>query len=209
MFMGFRHPGAKNAAPGRKTNSTRSDAKALVPVIPLPAIIGFAVVGFGALSLSCRFFPTADATLASRSPNPRPVYSARAVPRDLEKAAAPKESVSATEPGGVAQTESGRVKPAEPAPSRALVSLSTRGEFKGSDEFSNSNAPDSYLALAGTKMDVGMNTQSISSGHSARAAENLSSVPEPSTWLAGAALVALVGARWLRSKWRRSRRSPR
>lgn len=210
MFMGFKHPGAKNAVPGRKSNPTRPAAKVFVPAIPLPAIFSFAIVGFGgALFLSYSSFPTADATSSARSTNDVPVYSARAVPRDSEKAAVPEQSVSATERGAVAQTESGRVEIGEPAPSRLLVSSSTRSGFKGFDGFSNSNAPNTHLALAGVPMGVGISAESNSSGHSAPDAESVSSVPEPSTWLAGAALVALVGARWLRSKWRRSRRSPR
>ena len=210
MFMGFKHPGTKNAVPGQKTTPTQPAAEVFVPAIPLPAIFSFAVIGFGgALFLSYSFFPAADATSSARSPNDVPVYSVPAVPRDSEKAATPEESVSATKRVGVAQTEPSLVEIAEPAPSSALVSSSTRSGFKGFDAFSNSNAPDSYLALARTPMGVSVSAESNSSGHSAPDAENLSSVPEPSTWLAGAALVALVGARWLRSKWRRSRRSSR
>jgi hypothetical protein len=210
MFMGFKHPAIKSPVARMRTNATSSVTKALVPVIPLSAVISFAVVGFGgALFLSYSFFPTATATSSSRSPNNVPVYSARPVPRDPAKAAVPEQSVSVAEWSAAAQTESEQTAIAKPASAGWLASASTRKGFAGFDGFANSKRPNTLLALAGAPMGVGVSAESNSSGHSAPDAVSLSSVPEPSTWLSGLALVALVGARWLRSKWRRSPGPPR
>jgi hypothetical protein len=198
--MAIRHGTGRNAGPD-------AIARAFVPSIPLPAVFSFALIGFGgALFLSYSFFPGADSTSSARSPNDVPVYSARAVPRDSERAALPEQSVIAARSAAVAQTESERTQAAEQASSHSLVAESPRVGFTGFDGFSNSNVPNSYLALAGVPSAVGISAESNSSVHSAQDALSLSSVPEPSTWLAGAALVGLVGGRWLRSKWRRSQR---
>jgi hypothetical protein len=138
-----------------------------------------------------------------------PVYSARAVPLDSEKATMTWQSVSAPERGANGATESQDVATAESARSRLLMSESTSNGFNGFDSFSNSKAPNIYLALSGVPPGAGISGISNSSAHSAPDAENLSSVPEPSTWLAGVALVTLIGARWFRSRWRRSQRSRR
>jgi len=213
MFMGFRRSGAKNAAPQRKRRrrSSHSVAEAFVPTVPLSAVFCFAVVGFGgALFLSYSRFPTAETTtISARSTTSVPVYSARAVPRDPEKPAPLEQSVSAPDRGTVAQAESRAVEPAESSRPRLLASEPISRGFNGFDGFTNSNAPNTYLALGEVPLGVGLSANSISSGHSAPDSENLSSVPEPSTWLAGAALVTLVGARWLRARWRRSPRSSR
>jgi hypothetical protein len=207
--MGFKHPAAGHAGQRRRNYSPRSRAQELDPAIPLPAIFGFAVVGFGgAFFLSYSSFSTAEATSSGRSPNRVPVYSARAVPLDPEKATMAWQSVSAPEQGTKAATQSQDVATAELAGSRLLASESTSSGFNDFDGFSNSKTPNIYLALSGAPMGAGFGGPS-NSAHSAPDAENLSSVPEPSTWLAGAALVTLVGARWLRSRWRRSQRSPR
>jgi hypothetical protein len=208
--MGFKHPVLKHPGRHRRNNSTRSCAQELVPAIPLPAIFGFAIVGFGgAFFLSYSPFRSADASSSGRSPNHVPVYSARAVPLDSEKATMAWQNVSAPEHGTNGTTESQDIATAELARSRLLASESTRNGFNGFDSFSNSKAPNIYLAFSGVPMAAGIGGTSNSPAHAAPDAENLSSVPEPSTWLAGAALFALVGARWCRSRWRRSQRSPR
>jgi hypothetical protein len=210
MFLGFTLPVARHAGWRRRNYSARSRVEELVPAIPLPAIFGFAIAGFGgAFFLSYSSFSTAEATLSGRSPNHVPVYSARAVPLDSEKATMAWQSVSAPERGANGATESQDVATAELARCRLLASESTRSGFNGFDSFSNSKAPRIYLAFSEVPMFAGISGTSNSPAHSAPDAENLSSVPEPSTWLAGAVLVTLVGARWLRSRWRRSQRSPR
>lgn len=208
--MGFKHLLPKHPAQRRRNNSTRSCAQELVPAIPLPAIFGFAIVGFGgAFFLSYSPFRSADASSSGRSADNVPVYSARAVPLDSEKATIAWQNVSVPEHGTNGATESQDVATAELARSRLLASESTRSGFNGFDSFSNSKAPNIYLAFSGVPMGAGVNGTSSSPAHAAPDAESLSSVPEPSTWLAGAALLTLVGARWFRSRWRRSQRSPR
>ena len=206
MFMGFRTAGGKRSA----NPSVRPIAKVLVATVPLPAILGFAAVGLGgALFLSYSFFPGGAATASSaRSVNEVPVYSARAVPRDAENTAeAPAPiTLTAKKREATARTESNPVATAETsASSRSLIASSTKTGFDGFDGFANSRSSNSFLALSGAPMGVGISAES-SSGHSAPDAVSLSSVPEPSTWLAGAALGALVGGRWLRSRRRRSKR---
>jgi len=177
----------------------------------LPAIFSFALVGFGgALFLSYSFFPSGAATTSSaRSVNEVPVYSARAVPRDAENTAEVPAQFTLTgkKRAVMAQTESNPVETTEPSSSsRSLIASSTKTGLEGFDGFANSRSPNSFLALSGGPMGVGISAESSSSVHSAPDAVSLSSVPEPSTWLAGAALGALVGGRWLRSRWRRSKR---
>jgi hypothetical protein len=208
--MGFKHRGPDSAAPARATNSGRPAANVLVPRLPLPAIFSFAVAGFGgAVFLSYSFFPGGAATTSSaRSVNEVPVYSARAVPRDAENTAGVPAPITLTakKPEVMAQTESQPVETTETSSSsRSLIASSTKTGFEGFDGFANSRSPNSFLALSGIPMGVGISAES-SSGHSAPDAVSLSSVPEPSTWLAGAVLGALVGGRWLRSRWRRSKR---
>lgn len=199
--------GARTAPSGIKNRETRAIHKAFVPIIPLPVVFVFAVVSFGgALFLSYSFYPSGEAATSSgRSTNDVPVYSAQAVPSDPDRAAVPAEIVSAPERGGLAQTESERSVPAQPAPSHFEISSSKREEFEGFDSFANSHALENHLAWASLPM-AAISTQSNFAGHTAPDAESFSSVPEPSTWIAGAALVGLVGARWLRAKWRRSQR---
>ena len=204
--MGFRTAGGKRSA----NPSVRPIAKVLVATVPLPAILGFAAVGLGgALFLSYSFFPSGPASTSSaRSVNEVPVYSARAVPRDAENTAEVPAQIALTAKKRevTAQTESNPVEATETSsPSRSLIASSTETGFEGFDGFANSRSPNSFLALGGVPMGVGISAES-SSGHSAPDAVSLSSVPEPSTWLAGAALGALVAGRWLRSRWRRSQR---
>jgi PEP-CTERM motif len=208
--MGFKHLLPKHPPQCRRNISTRSCARELVPAIPLPAIFGFAIVGFGgAFFLSYSPFRSADASSSGRSPNNVPVYSARAVPLDSEKATIAWQDISVPVRGTMTASESQNVATGESVLSRLLASESTRSGFNGFDGFSTSKAPSIYLAFSGVPMGVGVNGTSSSPAHAAPDAESLSSVPEPSTWLAGAALVTLVGARWFRSRWRRSQRSPR
>jgi hypothetical protein len=206
MFMGFKHGGAKCPLARTRANSTSHVAKALVPVIPLPAVISFAVVGFGgALFLSHSFFPASAGPSTSHSAPDVPVYSARAVPRDPEKAPVPEQSAAVAEQRAAPQADGEQTAIAKSTSPGWVESASTRQGFTGFDGFSNSNRPNTFLALAGAPMGVGVSAESNSAGHSAPDAVSLSSVPEPSTWLAGAMLVALVGGRWFRSKWRRPR----
>ncbi|MEY2564432.1 MAG: hypothetical protein QOH88_2625 [Verrucomicrobiota bacterium] len=204
--MGFRTPGGKRSA----SPSVRPIAKLLVPTVPLPAVLGFAAFALGgALFLSYSFFPggARTATTTGRSVNEVPIYSARAVPRDAGHPAAVSAQVApAAKREAVAQSESNPNQTAEVnSSSRTLIASATEAGFKGFDGFANSRSPNSLLALGGVPTGVAMSAEFSSSGHSAPDAVSLSSVPEPSTWLAGAALCALVGGRWLRSRLRRAR----
>lgn len=208
MFRRLKHRGGRTAPSGTRSRDIRAIHKAFVPIIPLPVVFAFVIVSFGgALFLSYSFFPSGEAVTSSgRSTNDVPVYSAQAVPREPDRAALPAEIVSALNRDGVVHSDSERVEPAQPVRSHFEISSLKRGEFEGFDRFANSHAPEIHLSLAEVPIGVGISAQSNSTGHSAPDAESFSSVPEPSTWIAGAVLVGLVGARWLRAKWRRSQR---
>jgi hypothetical protein len=209
MFRRLKHRGGRTAPSGIKSRDIRAIHKAFVPIIPLPVVFAFVVVSFGgAVFLSSSFYPSGEAATSSgRSTNDVPVYSAQAVPREPDRAALPAEIVSALNRDGVVQTDSERVEPAQPVRSHFEISSSSkRGEFEGFDSFANSHPPEIHLSLAEVPIGLGISAQSNSTGHSAPDAESFSSVPEPSTWIAGAALLGLVGARWLRARWRRSQR---
>jgi hypothetical protein len=208
MFGRLKHLDAGAAPSGIKSRDIRAIHQAFVPIIPLPVVLVFAAVSFGgALFLSYSFYPSGEAaTTSGRSMNDVPVYSAPAVPPEQDRAALPAEIVSATNRDGVVQTESERVDPAQPVRSHFEISSSSkRDEFKGFEGFANSHALENHFAWASAPLAT-ISTQSNFAGLTAPDAESFSSVPEASTWIAGAVLVGLVGARWLRARWRRSQR---
>jgi hypothetical protein len=80
------------------------------------------------------------------------------------------------------------------------------GELRGFSHFAHSGVANNYLALTGAAF--GMSSQTTPSGFFAPDAETIISapVPEASTWLCGAALLALVVARGLHASWHRHQR---
>src|SRR5437763_16410940 len=133
-----------------------------VPRLPLSAIFGFAIVGFGgALFLAYSRFSSADSITSARSPNEVPVYSARAVPLDPQHERIAAESLAGVRPPAMAQTtqaetertqRAGHTQTIEPesAPFDRLFASSTRAELNGFPNFAGDlGAPNIYLAVAG------------------------------------------------------------
>jgi len=184
------------------------------PRLPLSAIFGFAIVGFGgALFLAYSRFSSGDAITSARSPEEVPVYSARAVPLDPTPEQIAAGSVAGIRPTVATQAESERTQAAErtqivePTSSDSLFASSASGELKGFRNFTNFNASNTYLAVALGNFTTGISAQSNATGDMApdAAMDTMAMLPEPSAWFCGAGLIALVGARVVRSRWRRSR----
>ncbi|MCA1658903.1 MAG: hypothetical protein LC627_06370 [Verrucomicrobiaceae bacterium] len=176
-----------------------------IPSLPLPAILGFAVVGFGgALFLAYSGFTTTEGPhFAAAQEDQSPVYSARAVPLDASSDEVVRRSLSVAQSIAAIRTESRNIDKDEvdtssPAP---LLASITEGELKGFSKFSNFSGSNTYLALAATT--YGMSAQMNFVAPDAEM-ESMAPVPEASTWLCGVALIALVGARGVHAHWHRS-----
>lgn len=187
---------------------------AALPRLPLPAILGFAVAGFGgALFLAYTSFSSAEATTHSlASTDDVPVYEGRAVPLDPKpeeagaRAIAIARAIIATRSGSQRSESSESGDEADRASSESTLLSDASGELKGFSRFASSSVANSYLALTGAAF--GMSAQMAPSGFFAPDAETAMSaaVPEASTWLCGAALLALVVARGLHASWHRHQR---
>lgn len=188
-------------------------ARLALPWLPLPAILGFAVAGLGGalfLAYSTLSSPETKHSLTSAA-NDAPVYEARAVsldptPEDIaQRAAAIGRAITATRSESQRSESSETGREAE-APSEGTLLSDASGELRGFSHFPYSKPANSYLALTGTSF--GMSAQIAPSGFFAPAGETAVSapVPEASTWLCGAALLALVVARGLHASWHRHQR---
>jgi len=183
-----------------------------LPRLSLPAILGFAVAGFGgALFLVHTSYIGTEIKYAAGSANDVPVYAARAVPRDPQPEDFAKRTIAIARALTATQGESQRSKTIETGsevaePSGPLQLSEENGELKGFSRFANFSGGNSYLALTGTTS--GISAQMAPSGFFAADAETAmaSAVPEASTWLCGAALLCLVVARGLHASWHRHHR---
>ena len=187
-------------------------ARHAVPRLPLPAILVFAITGLGgALFLAYSTFSTPETTHSLAVASAAPVHEARAVPRDAipeeaaARAAAIARAIIATrsESQRHERGESGRE---EGESSGSPLLSETNGELKGFSRFARSGAANNYLTLTGATF--GMSEQKAPSGFFAPDSETIISapVPEASTWLCSAALLALVVARGLHASWHRHQR---
>ena len=197
-----------SAAPERY----RAARLAPLPRLPLPAIFGFSVAGFGgALFLAYSTFNASETThsLASAA-KPVTVFEARAVPLDPKpedvaaRATAIARTLTAIPNESERSEQTGANSEVEQPETTVLPGAS--GELKGFRRFAHSGGANSYLAITGTTF--GMSAHMAPSGISAMDAENIvaTPVPEASTWLCGAALLALVVARGLHASWHRHQR---
>ena len=189
----------------------RAARLAPLPRLPLSAIFGFSVAGFGgALFLAYSTFQAPETTHSLASAEPVPVYEARAVPLDPKpedaaaRATAVASALTAT-PSDSQRSEKGEGD-TEEEQSESKLLPGTDGELSGFSRFANSGSANSYLTITGTTF--GISAHMAPSGISATDAETIISaaVPEASTWLCGAALLALVVARGLRASWYRHQR---
>jgi len=181
-----------------------------IPWLPLPVMLGFALLGVGGSVLIA--YSTFSYVEAERPPHPpvkARVYEARAVPFDSPREErAQRASISRALTA--AQSEVRHAETAEPERSSqvsqpVLLADSDR-QLKGFDHFRNFGGANSYLAIAGTSF--GISAQSLPSGFAAPDAETAMAapVPEASTWMCGAALFVLVAARGVRAHLHRKRR---
>ena len=184
-----------------------------LPRLPLPAILGFGVAGFGgALFLAYSTFsaPATTHSLASVKDDDVPVYEARAVPLDPKpeemaaRATSIARALTATRSDSQRSQTSDAARELEQTESRLLPGAD--GELRGFSRFGNSGTANSYLAVTGASF--GMSAHMATAGVFASDGEFAISaaVPEASTWLCGAALLALVVARGLRASWHRHQR---
>jgi hypothetical protein len=186
-------------------------ARFAIPRLPLPAILGFAVAGLGgALFLGYSSFKEPETKHSFASANEVPVYAARAVPFDLQPEDIAQRAISITRALTATQIEAERAETSEPdreveSSAPTLLSAVNR-ELMGFSRFANVGAANSYLAVTG--VSFGMSAQISPSGFVAADAETAISsvVPEASTWLCGAALLALVVARGIHASWHRHHR---
>ncbi|HYJ04563.1 MAG TPA: hypothetical protein VEX43_05480 [Chthoniobacterales bacterium] len=183
-----------------------------LPRLPLRAIIVFAITGLGgALFLAYSSFSTPETAHSLVSASAAPAHEARAVPRDANpeeaaaRAAAIARAIIATR-SETQRSERGEPGREEGESSGSTLLSETNGELKGFSRFARVGPANNYLTLTGATF--GMSEQMAPSGFFAPDAETIISapVPEASTWLCGAALLALVVARGLHASWHRHQR---
>ncbi|MEN3367861.1 MAG: hypothetical protein V7609_4 [Verrucomicrobiota bacterium] len=176
-----------------------------IPSLPLPAIFAFALVGFGgALFLAYSSFSTTEGPqFAAAKEDQVPVYAARAVPLDVPGDDVVRRTLSIAQSITAAQSDARRIDKDEVDTSSTapLLASTTEGELKGFSRFSNFSGSNTYLALAATTSGMSAQTNFVAPDAEM---ESMAPVPEASTWLCGAALIALVGARGVHARWHRS-----
>lgn len=177
-----------------------------VPSLPLPAIFAFAVIGFGgALFLAYSgFIATEGPHFAAAKQEQVPVYSARAVPLDVPSDDVVRRTLSVAQSITSARTDSRKMEQREvdPETNTPLAASISGGELRGFSNFSNLSGSNTNLALAATTYGMIAQTNFVAPDAEM---ESMAPVPEASTWLCGAALIALVGARGAHARWHRRR----
>jgi hypothetical protein len=181
-----------------------------IPWLPLPAILGFTLLGVGgSVLLTYTTFSFAEAKRpATPSDNAR-VYEARAVPFDSLRENPAQRVEGITRALTATQAEVRRAESVELArsasDSRPKLLADSDRELRGFPAFGNFSGGNSYLAVSNTSF--GISAQSAPAGFVAPDAETFTAapVPEASTWMCGAALFVLVAARGMRARWHRKR----
>jgi hypothetical protein len=187
-------------------------ARLATPQLPLPAILGFVLLGVaGSAFLAYTSFSHGEAHHSVAVSNDVPVYEARAVPFDsqreepAQRAASIARALTATQ-AEVQRAESVEADENAAASRRPLLLSETDRELRGFNKFASSGVANSFLSFTATS--VGISAQSLPSGIAAPDAETFTSapVPEASTWMCGGALLVLVAFRGARASWHRKRR---
>ena len=181
-----------------------------VPWFPLPAILGFALLGVGgSVVLTYTTFSFAEADRFTSPSADTRVYEARAVPFEPLRESPAERAAAIARALAAAQTEARRgeiVESEQPTSGSQPVLLSgSDRELRGFPGFGSFSGANSYLAMSNTSF--GISAQSAPAGFVAPDAETLvaAPVPETSTWMCGAALFVLVAARGVRAHWHRKR----
>jgi len=189
---------------------TPEDYRPVLPWLPLSAILGFTFLGVGGtVLLTYSTFSFAEAS-PSKSPSKKEhVYEARAVAFDSVRESPAERAASISRALTAAQTEVRRADSAEyeqrSLSGPALLADSDR-QLRGFRGFTPFAGDNNYLSVTGRSF--GIAAQSTPSGFAAADAETLTMapVPEASTWMCGAALLVLVGARGMRARVHRNGR---
>ncbi|MFL6519201.1 MAG: hypothetical protein ACJ8NS_03195 [Chthoniobacterales bacterium] len=177
-----------------------------LPWLPLPAILGFTLLGVGgSVLITYSTFSFAETERPAPPSDHTRVYEARAVAFEnpAQRVASIARALTATQ-SKVRRAETVESERPESNSQPTLLADSTR-ELRGFPGFGNFSGANSYLAVSNTSF--GMSAQSAPAGFAAPDAEALvaAPVPEASTWMCGAALFVLVAARGMRAHWHRKR----
>src|SRR5688500_2402420 len=153
-------------------------ARLVLPRLPLPAILGFAVTGFGgALFLAYSTFSTPETGHSLVSASAAPVYEARAVPLDSKPEEAAARAASIARAIVATRSEAQRPERAEAGPegnaesSQPILLADASGELRGFSRFAHFGVANSYLTLTGASF--GMSAQMAPSGFFAPDAESI------------------------------------
>jgi hypothetical protein len=188
-------------------------ARIPVPRLPFPAILFFAVAGLGgALFLTyTSSFPAAEPIKAAASPTASaPVYSVPAVPFDANPDTVAAHAITNAQAVTATRNEPPqRTDAADPASDSAssepVLFAEASRKFKGFNRFSQFGGANNVATLNTTTF--GMIAQTNAPVYIAPDADSISApVPEPSTWLCGVALLALLLVRGLHASWHRHHR---
>ncbi|HEX4640956.1 MAG TPA: hypothetical protein VH252_06190 [Chthoniobacterales bacterium] len=183
----------------------------MLPWLPLPAILGFALFGVGgSVFLAYTTSSHGDVKHVETASNDPRVYEARAVPFDPLPESPAQRAESISRVLAAAPTEARRTEVVEPEQRAeisepALLSDSKR-QLRGFNRFASFPAANNYLAVNGAGFGVGAQSAPVFMAPDAETAMSVPVVPEASTWMCGAALFLLVAARGARARWHRNRR---
>ncbi|MEY2502372.1 MAG: hypothetical protein QOI07_2706 [Verrucomicrobiota bacterium] len=183
-------------------------ARLALPWLPLPAILGFALLGVGgSVFIAYSTFSYGEAQRAANPPETARVYEARAVPFDSPRLehAQPLGAIARALTATKMQVRHAEDVEPERRSEPVLLADSDR-PLPGFNRFGNFAGANTYLAVAGTTF--GISAQTLPSGFTAPDAETAMAapVPESSTWMCGAALFVLVAARGMRAHLHRKQR---
>ena len=186
-------------------------ARLALPWLPLPAILGFALLGVsGSVFLAYSSFSYGEAQRPANPSETARVYEARAVPFESPRHQPAQRLGEISRALTATETQVRRVEDAESDRRSEPVLLADSGRpLPGFNRFGNFAGANTYLTITGTTF--GISAQTSPSGFSAPDAETAMAapVPEASTWMCGAALFVLVAARGMRAHLHRKQRRSR
>jgi hypothetical protein len=180
-----------------------------LPWLPLPAILGFTLLGVGgSVLLTYSTFSFAEPERSASRSDTAQVYEAHAVPFDFRRENPAQRAVSISRALTATETKVHQAETADSEPatdSQPMLVADANRELPGFPGFGNFSGANTYLAISNTSF--GVSAQSAPAGFAAPDAETLvaAPVPEASTWMCGAALFVLVAARGMRAHWHRKR----
>jgi hypothetical protein len=187
---------------------SRAASRLALPWLPLPAILGFTLLGVGgSVFLAYSTFSYAEPQRAAEPSEPARVYEARAVPFESPRHQHAQPLGAVSRALSAAETQVRRAEEMESRRVSQPVLLADSGRpLQGFNRFGDSAAANNYFAITGTTF--GMSAQTLPAGFTAPDAETAMAapVPEASTWVCGAGLFVLVAARGMRAHLHRKQR---